>query len=250
MGQPGQPTHRTDAGTEPADETARPPVRSRRAEGILGPVDYSRRTTYGRPPELYRGLQWMGPRGDPLGSRPGRGGHSGGSRPAVRADPAFPRDRCIARRPPVPGGPRRRVRLGPQRPCRGWSRRPGAPAAPDGHPGRGSRGGASADHPRLPASVGAPARLARSGQRSPPLLRSQREPDRRGVVTGLDAARIESLIDHAKAAINRITEVRTNTTRARKSIDHAQTIVHEMADDIRTPLDELTAELTKTALRE
>jgi NADPH:quinone reductase-like Zn-dependent oxidoreductase len=61
MGQPGQPTHRSDADPEPADETARPPVRSRRTEGILRPVDYSRRTAYRPPPQLYRGLQAVGP---------------------------------------------------------------------------------------------------------------------------------------------------------------------------------------------
>ena len=66
------------------------------------------------------------------------------------------------------------------------------------------------------------------------------------LVTELDAARIESLIDHAKTAISRATEVRTNTTRARKSIDQAQTIVNEMAEEIRAALDDLTAELSKT----
>ena len=65
------------------------------------------------------------------------------------------------------------------------------------------------------------------------------------VATDLDVAHIESLIQQARQTVNRVSEVRTNTTHARKGIEQAQKIVDQMAEGIGTMLDELAAELSK-----
>ncbi len=69
--QPGQGRRQSE--NAPVDEDKRgskAPNTRRRSEGFLRPVDYARRTSYRRPPDLYLRMQWLGPLLNTLGISP------------------------------------------------------------------------------------------------------------------------------------------------------------------------------------